>query len=366
MTNDRGAHREFDYGWCYADYREPGVDKRDDGAEGLVYALGTRGAIADMFKTLGLPIPDEEEVYRGRQGDMVFLNSHNLVIKVLSKFDPLEFTNPGIAQPLGWLHDETTRVTMAIYPGLKLLARDPKFAAHYHKQQLKGKTRRGKQPKREEMSKLALMIDSAGNEPRDVRVAHNIGLIPALSSLGREELGLSLIDTDTRFNARSSLHRNQEPRPRADLHPSQQASAMHAILDQLLTELEEKRDVSDAFNLNDYRQMGRYHAPLRRAFSMMFTGGDGQALDKPDSKRLDNFWQMAKNFASEGYGIYATMGSSHFAYPDEQEKRGLAKLFDGLFARWHFEDVRKPMQVRKTHKDWRQYEEVIGPKGKKR
>lgn len=128
-TADKKA--DFQYGWCYTDHKD-GREIRDD-FRGIDFFNDHPYAkrVERMLGQMGLPIPEEAQIFRGTHHDMLFLDSHGVVIRI-GPLDVEDLMNPGILQPLGWLEDrrhkvqtdvltdQTAPLTVAIYPGIEL------------------------------------------------------------------------------------------------------------------------------------------------------------------------------------------------------------------------------------------------------
>lgn len=130
---------KVEYGWCYTDHNTNGKDghyireqySRGDYLYGEEYQEFTREA----FDTLALPFPEKDDIYRGTAHDMLFLDSHGLVVRV-GPCDVQDLFHPAILQPIGWYSADDIKVTnipesptvkrnfyslgVSIYPGIEL------------------------------------------------------------------------------------------------------------------------------------------------------------------------------------------------------------------------------------------------------
>lgn len=107
------------YGWCYTDHKKglelrPGM--RDDD---YVLHQPFAAATCRMLTRMGLPLPHPGQVFRGTNHDLLFLESHGVVVRI-GHTDVPDLIHPGILQPLGWLDDPDTKISAVIYPGIEL------------------------------------------------------------------------------------------------------------------------------------------------------------------------------------------------------------------------------------------------------
>jgi len=124
----------FEYGWCYTDHKD-GREIRENYYR-PDYMFGSRYSeiSRELFEKIGLPFPDKEQTYRGTTHDMLFVNSHNVVVKI-GPTDISDIISPLILQPLGWVssdrkyssHFFETPLTVSVFPGVKLLSKCGKF-----------------------------------------------------------------------------------------------------------------------------------------------------------------------------------------------------------------------------------------------
>ena len=180
----------FRYGWCHSDTK-PGTDL--DGREiDFINDLPYQDVVQTMLDKLGLPLPPENKIFRGSGHDLLFLDSHGLVIRIGHTSIP-DMINPAALQPLGWLesHDKDVRhlvskvpLTVAIYPGIETYkpfvanpsqTPDPLFPFN--------------------MKKLYNYFKNTGQKTGDIYEV-NCGIIRVLDDTGQERRITVLLDID--------------------------------------------------------------------------------------------------------------------------------------------------------------------------
>ena len=112
----------FIYGWCYTDHKDKNGKeirkkfRHTDYVQDEPYA----SALKSMIAKLGLPEPDISQYFRGTHHELLFVESHGVVLKI-GPTDIEDLIHPAILQPLGWMEDKENKLTVAIYPGIELL-----------------------------------------------------------------------------------------------------------------------------------------------------------------------------------------------------------------------------------------------------
>ncbi len=97
-----------------------------------IYEEPYSSVVKEMLDKLSLPMPDNTKVFRGTCHDIIFIDSHGVVIKIgpTSVYDLL---SPGALQPIGWLQnneyklksswldkeDNIFPLSVVIYPGIE-------------------------------------------------------------------------------------------------------------------------------------------------------------------------------------------------------------------------------------------------------
>ncbi|TNE27689.1 MAG: hypothetical protein EP349_08775 [Alphaproteobacteria bacterium] len=268
--NDTGADEGgFSYGWCYTD-RKDGKEirrwyRQTDYMKDEPYA----GKVRNMLDRLGLPQPDDSEIFRGSHHDLLFLDSHGVVLRI-GPTDVTDLINPGILQPLGWLEDPSLTInrggkdvpfTIAIYPGIELYE-------NYLKEE----------DRPELAGALRDILVETGQGTGDINRKGNTGVINITDEDGKTVVVEILLDPDDKYNSSDPQKiRSKKEKFAAALKKTADKSAALAIT------------LSDAFrsakNAKPFQKAFQMHQPLRNLFWRAFKDGD-----KPDEQARTEFW----------------------------------------------------------------------------
>ncbi len=263
---------KFKYGECKTDHK-PGDEIRA-GFRSTDYMKDEPYAaqVQDMLEQLGLPQPKKNEIFRGTHHDLLFLDSHGVVLRI-GPTDVEDLMNPAVIQPLGWLENKDQRIrhganeipfTIAVYPGIELYN---DFQADK------------KQP--ETAAQLYEFMQETGQNTSDLS-RENIGIIRVKDDSGKEVAVEMLLDPDNSYNA-SNADTSQTKTSRfanAQKDARHKGEALEATLNSMF---------ENAKNVDLYRQAFAVHQPLRDMFWQAFDGADQQG-GKPDSNRRSGFW----------------------------------------------------------------------------
>lgn len=274
---ETGDALDFKYGWCLTDYKdgqfirlkESGVVRRPDYFKDKRYASFVEEALAFY----GLPMPDlETDIYRGTNHDLLFLDSHGVVVRI-GKTNIRDLVNPGIIQPLHWIDNLSETLTIALYPGTALY--EGIIRADNNEQIINPRF-------------LHDAIPEFGNNNNDV----NTGNSGHLTLLFKQTTYIApiLIDPD------SEITPTIKTKPLLPLHEMTKADALKHCIDYVYTQTIKGHSVSNIYPV--FQTLFDYHNPIRRAFS--------QALDKGerDPEKLKRAWKMVKNYHDTGYTIW--------------------------------------------------------------
>jgi len=261
----------FSYGWCYTD-RKDGKEIRNwyrqtDYMKDEPFA----GKVRDMLDRLGLPQPDDSEIFRGSHHDLLFLDSHGVVLRI-GPTDVTDLINPGILQPLGWLEDPALTIkrggkdvpfTIAIYPGIELLE-------NYLKEE--------EQDRPEMVGTLRDILQETGQGTRDINRKGNTGVIAITDAHGKAAVVEMLLDPDDKYNSSDpQKRRSKKEKFTAALQKTADKSAALAIT------------LSDAFkgakNTRPFQKAFQKHQPLRNLFWRAF-----KDEKQPDEQARTAFW----------------------------------------------------------------------------
>ncbi|MGM0423103.1 MAG: hypothetical protein ACQEQL_08425, partial [Pseudomonadota bacterium] len=273
-TADKKA--DFQYGWCYTDHKD-GREIRDD-FRGIDFFNDHPYAkrVERMLGQMGLPLPEEAQIFRGTHHDMLFLDSHGVVIRI-GPLDVEDLMNPGILQPLGWLEDQSHKVqtdvlteqtaplTVAIYPGIEL-----------YKNYLDDNQR----PKSAGDLEDFLYLTGAGLG--DVK-GPNKGVIRLQDEKTGGEVAVEmLLDPDNTFN-RSAPHTSSERSSIMErgkkAHKNKGDLMLHTLTETFKT----------AQNVSHWQRAFQLHQPLRNLFWQAFNDVK-KSKDNPDPQKIQAFW----------------------------------------------------------------------------
>jgi len=222
-----------------------------------------------MLKKLGLPLPKPEEIFRGTEHDMLFLNSHGVVLKI-GPTNVTDLMNPAILQPLGWLEDQKLRINdiplaITVYPGIEL------FNDYNEKMNPPGLA-----------GNIREIFTATKQHSHDIGDKNN-GIIRILDEDGKELAVEVLLDADNKRNDSS---------PDAAAVRSAHMTRAKFLENRADIISEAVRSFSGATADIEYWQRAfEVHQPLRRlfwnAFSDTFDNGK-----EPDIKARQKFWTM--------------------------------------------------------------------------
>lgn len=255
------AGKAFEYGWCKTDHKDGrDINERWRTEDYVFGALHGRG-VQDALVRLGLPMPDSEQVFRGTHHDLLFLNSHGVVVRI-GPTDLDALTHPAILQPLGWADTKDPDVKVVLYPGIE----------HY----LHAYPREQQAP----LSCLKQFMRQTDQQTGDVN-AHNVGVIRTQINK-REQIVPVILDIDHKFNgvgqeivtarfAGTDLSGYERRLPSRTIERMMEGVSSTQSFGQSLQE---------AFYV---------HQPLRHLFWSAYQNGD-----MPDAARLQNFWDRCQ------------------------------------------------------------------------
>ena len=228
-----------------------------------------------MLKQLGLPLPASGEIFHGTNHDLLFLNSHGVVIRI-GPTDIPDLVNPAILQPLGWLEDrkqminfdgKKTPFTVAIYPGIELAKnyRHPKS--------------RNSRPKL--VGNLEMFLEETDQGTGDL-CENNTGVIRIMNDTGKAVAVEVVIDPDNSFH--SSSKELSKRRSRTLKKQERSSSNKSDVISRTLLET-----FNTAANAEYWQRAFETHQPLRQMFWEAFK--DVKDLRyRPNPESLDAFW----------------------------------------------------------------------------
>lgn len=273
---------EFKYGWCHTDHKD-GKKIRENWREiDYMQDASTADFVSKTLKMYGLPQPDlKNEVFRGTHHDLLFLDSHGVVLRI-GPTNVEELVNPAIIQPLHWTDDKNSDIAIAIYPGIELYKNIDK-----HDNSLGN------------LDDLRSATERFGNEDHDSS-KHNAGFIRVMDNKGSEGALPIILDADAHFNKstkqKPSLNKSKTKSSEKGVSHT---NALEAIFNEQKSNLIDK-DFNEAIDVGLYMQAFEYHQPIRRIFTRAFS----ENSNTPDPKLLNQAWQMIGNYHNHGYGIW--------------------------------------------------------------
>ncbi len=274
------ARGGFEYGWCYTDHKTGKEIRKDFRSSDYLNDEPYATRVHAMLEQLGLPAPKEGEVFRGTHHDLLFLNSHGVVVRIGPQ-DVEDLLNPGILQPLGWLEDRDTGaalgkrtlpLTVAVYPGVEL----------YEQHEMSRK-------KPVIVGDLYELMTATKQGTGDVLGQGNTGLIRVLDDDGHEVAVRVLIDPDNDYNGASSgMRKKRISHMQAQTGTAVDAAPAVRKGDILFNTLREVFNA--ARNVHYWEKAHEVHQPLRNMFWDAFQGVEAVG-GVPDIAKRDAFWQ---------------------------------------------------------------------------
>jgi len=271
-----GFATSADYGWCHTLPPESSKAKiqicdntkqpmRRDFISDPFYSKRTKA----LLRTLGLKIPSENEIIRGRADEILFLNSHGLVIKI-GKNPLYELINPAILQPLTWVSDGI--LNASIFPGIQHL--------EYNSAQHENKTEFYEGGSSETSVVIGFLIDSY-QKANDV-INQNIGTIPIENRPFVTNMPL-LLDADKINNGDIEEERAIE---KASLIKNSVLKNRHKVVFDIMEYL-----YKDIPRYNFFMKAFIAHQPLRDQFNHAL----GQTAESQRLKLLKDVYQRCRD-----------------------------------------------------------------------
>lgn len=281
MTGVTPVEKPFEYGWCKTDHKN-GKNIRGGWRHNDADYLNDEpyaSRVHAMLDQLGLPKPKKEEVFRGTHHDLLFLNSHGVVLRIGPQ-EVDDLFNPGILQPLGWLEDKENPVrldgkelplTVAIYPGVELT---DQYLDKTHKPEMVGS--------------LYDLLSATQQGTGDVCTTGNTGIIRVLDDDGKEVAVQILVDADNSFNGASKEMREKTSTRMKEQRSS--ASSAGAPIGKGEALFNTLRTVFNAAkNVKYWERAFEAHQPLRQLFWEAFN--DVPAVTGVgDAEKCKKFW----------------------------------------------------------------------------
>lgn len=264
----RVPHARFRYGWCATDHKTGREIRQDYRKVDYLYDEPYKSSVRRSLKKLGLPLPGKSEIFRGTRHDLLFLDSHGVVLRI-GPIDINDLLNPAILQPLGWIEDRENMIcrnpfTVAIYPGIEIhrnFENDPS--------------------RPQELTDLYSFLSGTSQGTGD-SYGNNTGYIRVLDEVKQREVGVHmLLDMDNVYNGTGMNARKQ----RADILAAvrKEAGGYDDVLSKTICAA--FKDVADA---EFYKKAFEVHNPLRKLFWASFDGREEGGA--PDPAAIKYFW----------------------------------------------------------------------------
>lgn len=259
----------FKYGWCTTDHKDGKEIRRYFRKHDYLKDEPYASRVKAMLEQLGLPIPETQEIFRGSHHDLLFINSHGVVVRI-GPTDVEDMINPAILQPLGWLEDPkimagSASLTVAVYPGIELYK-------HW------SENKKGA----ESVGDLRKILEATGQRDGDCH-EDNIGIIRVLDDQQKEVAVEMLLDPDNKYNSSSGKLREQRTKKMAETEALLEnkgdvlSATMQGIFD-------------TASKIKYWQRAFEVHQPLRRLFWDAFKDVKKEG-DKPDIAARSRFWE---------------------------------------------------------------------------
>ena len=342
LGRSASRHR-FEYGWCKTDHKDGRRIRREFRDEDYLFDEPYASSVASMLDKLGLPEPKKGQVFRGTKHDLLFIDTHGVVLRI-GPTEVEDLVNPAILQPLGWLQDDANKIrlgdrdrplTVAIYPGVEIYD-------HYLKQR--------NAP--EQAGSLRQVMRQTEQDNCDAEGEGNTGIVRVKDDDGVTKAVRVVIDTDNEWNSTSrdeGLRRKREME-RLSILVRQAGLSMDAVVGASLGSM------FDSVALPwHYAQAA--HQPLRNLFWRSF---NSQHLNEamPDAGRRDAFWHACSLAARKPVQLPSSIwqaeknadGSTTLSCREVMMDVRLYKPWTGFksdrpgFQGWHPEEMARVLQ----------------------
>lgn len=262
----------FKYGWCETDHK-PGRVIRDqyrdiDYIQDEPYASLTK----KMLQQLGLSLPKECEVFRGTHHDMLFLDSHGVVVRI-GPTDVEDLMTPAILQPLGW--SETTvdgvKHSAVIYPGIEHYT---EFCPKSDSAKLVGG--------------MCDILEETNHKTEDAGSERNQGIIRVKDDDKKDIAVLVLLDPDNEWIGSSSKNISNNMTSQFQTETKKERGHKGRAMETTLSQSFNKVN-----NIGLWKKAFKQHQPLRNLFWNAFKNVKSLE-DKPDQAALSYFWNKCE------------------------------------------------------------------------
>ena len=256
--------RGFEYSWCETDHKDGKNIREDFRSKDYIQNEPYASSVKKMLERMGLPHPDIDQVFRGTHHDLLFIESHGVVIRI-GPTNVADLVNPAILQPLGWLDDSDNNFSIAIYPGIELY------------QDYEGD--------KSQLPSITKILDDTGQTSHDVENGYNKGIIRITRDSQTIPVPI-LLDADNQFNSTSNESKKTLKSSIFSKH-STGKTAKEPIQEAMTAVY----DVTEA--LENWKAAFELHQPLRTMFWLAFKDCTSDN-DMPNPHDLQRFWDRCK------------------------------------------------------------------------
>ncbi len=260
---------DIEYGWCHTDHKE-GLEIRTGFREAdYMNDEPFASSVKKMLKQMGLPQPRQKQVFRGTHHDLLFLDSHGVVVRI-GPTDVTDLIHPAIIQPLGWLDDTENNISVAIYPGIEL-------STKFENQQYAA----------ESISRLEASLRQSGQRSHDINQG-NTGIVRIYKD-GQEKALSILLDPDNRFNGTniSSEEGDALKNIRSNAQSSQNNTRRSGVMEDAINGISEL-----VHDMSDWKDVFLLHQPLRTKFWLAQRSTANGSTQDP--LYMQQFWNECK------------------------------------------------------------------------
>jgi len=275
--------KQIEYGWCETDHKS-GKKMRDDfPRDDYVLSDDFRPYVKETLESWGMPFPKEGDIFRGTNHDMLFVNSHGIIVRI-GYTDIEDLISPTILQPIGWKTFTDTKYanekfTISIYPGTE------QFVDFYYNI-----------PDYRFDKSISNLFLSSGQNNFELG-PENIGVICINSDKGHEEYAQLSIDIDNMYNSSKPEMRKK----RNDFIASNEsnfenkADLMSAIIHNLYEDKEDLKSNIKGFDVHQSLRRMFWECDRKGNMSDLFNACS-DVLDKPASALVPVWKKTANGF----------------------------------------------------------------------
>ena len=267
----------FEFGTCKTDYKDGKNLCRSDFVHDEKYCASLEKAL----QLLGLPQPQPQDIFRGTRHDLLFLNTHGIVLRI-GHTHIKDLINPAILQPLGWLEDRGLMqgglpFCIAIYPGSEIMTQ---FINNSHGISLTPGY----------ISDVLSMTEQMQHDLND----DNTGVIRVQDDDGHIYAVPLVIDIDNQCVGQN--YKSEETairKMRAEYNAQTPGDVIELYMKQVFLNATNLLPSTTEIKIEHWEKAFAQHAPLRHAFWQSFDRTDIHSATVNTQAR-DAFWQTCR------------------------------------------------------------------------